>query len=75
MLGGHHAEEAHLAHLVHDVAVEALVAEGGFHPRHQLVLGEIPRRVADHAFLVGQLAFEVERVFPVEIGGGHGTTP
>ena len=34
----HDAEEAHLAHLVHDLAVEALIAEGGFDARAKLVL-------------------------------------
>ena len=67
----HDAEEAHVAHLVHDLAVEAFLAEGRFHPWHQLVLGKSPGRIADHPLLAAQVAFEVERVFPVERDFGH----
>ena len=64
------AEQAELAHLGDDLAVEALLAVGGEHARKQLVLRIAARAVAHHALLLGQLAFEVERVLPVEGGVG-----
>ena len=70
------AEEAERAHLAHDLAVEALLAIGREHAREQLVLRIAARGVAHHALLFGELAFEVERVLPVEgrilDGGGLG---
>ena len=62
------AEQAQRAHLGHDVAVEALLAVGREHAREQLVLRIAARGVAHHALLLGELAFEVERILPVERG-------
>ncbi len=62
------AEEAKRAHLGDDLAVEALVAIGRDHARKKLLLRIGARGVAHHALLVGQLAFEVEGVLPVERG-------
>ena len=62
------AEQAERAHLGHDRAVEPLLAVGQQHARHQLVLRIAARGVAHHALFFGQLAFEVERVLPVERG-------
>ena len=60
------AEQAELAHLAHDLAVEPLVEIGGGHARLQLLLRIALGRVADEPLLVGQLVIEVERVLPVE---------
>ena len=38
------------------------------HPRRQLVFAKGPRQIPDHALVLGKLAFEVERVFPIEFG-------
>ena len=45
-----------------------LLAIGVEHARHQLVLRIVARGVAHHALFLGQLAFEIERVLPVEVG-------
>uniref|UniRef100_A0A0N4Z3S3 LigA n=1 Tax=Parastrongyloides trichosuri TaxID=131310 RepID=A0A0N4Z3S3_PARTI len=48
----HGAEEAHLAHLRHDGAVERLVTEGGDDARQQGLARIGPRRVLNHPLLV-----------------------
>ena len=63
------AEQPERAHLGHDLAVEALLAKGGEHARKQLLLRIAARGVAHHALVLGQLAFELERVLPVVAGG------
>ena len=60
------AEEAHLAHLGHDRAIEGLVTEGRDNARQEPVAGVGPGRVADHAFVVGQAAVEIKGVIPAE---------
>ena len=62
------AEQAERAHLGQELLVDLLLAPGEPHPRHQLVLREAARAVAHHALFLGQIAFEVERVLPVEFG-------
>ena len=62
------AEQAERAHLGQQLLVDPLLAPGEPHPRHQLVLGERPRAVAHHALFLGQVAVEIERVLPVEVG-------
>ena len=62
-----HVERAHLAE---DRRVGVFVAEHLEHARRQLVLAVGARGVAHHAFFVGQLLFEEERVAPVETGFG-----
>ena len=66
------AEEAEFAHLGHDVAVEALLAEGGQHTRHELALRVVARRVAHHALLLVERALEGQRIGPVEHRAGSG---
>ncbi len=77
------AEKAERRHLADDLAVEALLAVGGEHARKQLVLRIGARGVAHHALVLGELAFEVERIVPagrwlgaggfrlVFLGGAH----
>ena len=60
------AEQAVRAHLGQQLLVDLLLAPGEAHARHQLVLREVAHAVADHALFFGQLAFEIERVLPVE---------
>ncbi len=67
------AEQPERAHLGQQVAVDLLLAIGLDHPRHQLVLRKAARGVAHHALLFGQLAFEIERILPVEMGVLDGT--
>jgi hypothetical protein len=62
------AQQPEFAHLVHDLAVEALVAEGRDDARHQPLLGIGPRGVADHALVLRELLLEMKRVLPVEGG-------
>jgi hypothetical protein len=58
LLGQRRAEEAELAHLVHDLAVEVLVAIGLKHPRQQLLLAVVVGRIADEPLLLAQLVGE-----------------
>ena len=60
------AEKAGGAHLVHDLAVEALLAKGREHARPELVLGVGAGGIADEALLRAQLIVEAEGVGPVE---------
>ena len=60
------AEEPEMAHLVDDLAIEALFAIGGEHAREQFLLRIGARGVAHHALVLGELALEIERVLPVE---------
>ena len=60
------AEQTERAHLAHDRRIVVLVAIGLEHARKQLFLGVVARGVAHHALFLGQLAFEVERIVPVE---------
>ena len=60
------AEQPELAHLAHDLAVEALVEIGRGDARLQLLLRIAFGRVADEPLLVGQLMIEIERIRPVE---------
>ena len=66
LLGDGRAEQAEGAHLGHDLAVEAVLAERGQHPRLEPRLGVVARGVADEPLLLGQLVFEQQRVRPVE---------
>ena len=66
------AEEAQRSHFLHDCGIEALLAIVEEDARKQLVLGIAARGVAHHAFFRGELAFEVERIVPVEVGLGAG---
>ncbi len=59
-------EESERAHLVHDLAVEALLAERALDARHELALRIGARAVAHHALVLGQLLLEEQRVLPVE---------
>jgi hypothetical protein len=66
------AEEAQRSHFLHDGGIEALLAIIEEDTGKQLVLGIAARGVAHHAFFRGELAFEVERIVPVEVGLGAG---
>src|SRR5512144_1801092 len=69
-------EETERAHLAQHFRLEALMAIGFDHTRHQLVLRVRARGIAHHAFFLAELLFEEQRVFPVENGlaerGIHG---
>ena len=65
------AEQAELAHLAQDLAVEMLVEIGGGDARLQLLLRIALGRVADEPLLVGQLMVEIERIRPVERKDGR----
>src|SRR6185437_1428643 len=56
----------HLAHLVHDLAMEFLVPVGFQHARHQLVLAVFLRGIADRALVLAELGIEAQRVIPLE---------
>ena len=60
------AEQAELAHLGQHVGIVFLLAVGLDDARHQVVLRKAARGVAHHALFFGQLAFEIERIFPDE---------
>ena len=65
------AEKSQFAHLGENLAVKTLLAIGREDARKQLALRIVARGVAHHALLFGKLAFEIERVLPVE-GGRNG---
>ena len=67
--GDRDAEQAHLAHLAHDLGVEVFLAVGLEHARHQLRLRVGRGRLADQALFLGQLIGEKKRVFPIEAAG------
>jgi hypothetical protein len=60
------AEKAQSPHLAQDLRLEALVAIGLDHARHEFVLRISARRIAHHALLFSELFFEQQRIFPVE---------
>ena len=71
------AEQAELAHLAHDLAVETLVEIGAGDARLELVLRIALGGVADQPLLVAQLVIEIERILPVErqdCGLAHGVS-
>src|SRR5439155_2353137 len=61
-------EEAQLAHLQEDLAVESLVAVRLEDARHQLFLAVLARHVADASLVVRELLVEPEWVVPREPG-------
>jgi hypothetical protein len=61
-------KKAERAHLGDDGAIETLLAVIEEHAREQLVLRVAARGVTHHALFFGELAFEVERVLPIERG-------
>ena len=60
------AEQAELAHLRHDRAVEALVPIGLEYARHQLFLAVGAGGVAQHALVLRELVVEEKRILPIE---------
>ena len=61
------SEQAKLAHLAHDFAVEDFMAVGLGDAAHQFVLTIGARRIADHPLFVSQLIFQQKRIFPHEM--------
>src|SRR6516165_5211372 len=62
------SEQAERAHLGDDGAIETLLAVVHEHAWEQLVLRIAARGLAHHALFLGELAFEIERILPVEGG-------
>ena len=60
------ADQAERAHFADDIGIEFAVAIGREHAREQLLLRIIARGVAHHALFLGELAFEAERIVPLE---------
>jgi len=59
-------EQAKLAHLRQQVWIIFFVAECFDDTRHQIALRKATGAVAHHTLLFGQLAFQIERIFPNE---------
>ena len=59
-------EQAEFAKLPDDVAIEFLLAIRHQNSRHQLFLTIRARRIADHAFVVRELAFQQQRIVPLK---------
>jgi hypothetical protein len=72
-VGHGRAEQAELAHLAHDLAVEILVEIGFGDARLQPLLRIAFGRVADEPLLVGKLRVERERIRPVEASASSGS--
>src|SRR3546814_4994018 len=62
------AEEAEFAELAHHLAVEALVPVELEDARHESLLREVARRVADLTFVPRKLLIPQKRVFPDAAG-------
>ena len=71
------AQEAQLAHLAHDFAVEALFAVGGQHARQQLVLTVGAGAVAHHALFFSELRIQQQGIVPLKRRAriGHDGSP
>ena len=73
------AQQPERPHLAEDGRIGLLVAERFQDARRELFLRVAPRGIAHHAFLLGQLVFQQQRVVPLErcfalrggTGGGH----
>jgi hypothetical protein len=63
------AEKAQFAHLVHDLAIETLLAVRGQDAREQLFLAVGAGAVAHQALVLAEFLLEQQRVGPVEFGG------
>ncbi len=61
-------EESERAHLAEDRGIGLLVAESLEHPRRELALSVGARGIAHHAFLLGELRLEQQRIVPGELG-------
>jgi hypothetical protein len=68
VFGDRGAEQAERAHVGDDAAVEPFLPVVHEHARKELVLRIAARGVAHHALFLGEFAFEVERILPVERG-------
>ncbi len=66
-LGNGRGEQAELAHFIENIPVEALVPVHFEHPGHQLVLGIIPRGIANQPLFLAELVIEKERIVPLEL--------
>jgi len=74
-LGDGRTEQASFAHLAEDRRIGLLVAERLQHARGQSVGGKASGAVTHHAFFVGELLIEQQRVLPVEAClAGHGAS-
>src|SRR5690554_4419563 len=62
------AQQTQFTHLVHDVAIEVLVAVGLQHAWHQFFLAVIVSGLQDHALIFVKLVDQAERVFPGDGG-------
>ena len=69
------AEQAELAHLAEDLAIDPLEPVGLADPRHQLLLRVVARGRLDQALVLRQLEIEPERVVPGELGPGLARGP
>ena len=73
-----HAEEACLAHQAEERRIGLLLEIGALDARPQFLRREFARRVADHPLVLGELAFEEQRIVPLEgaearaVMAGHG---
>ena len=65
------AEQAKLAHLAHDLAVELLLEIGVRYARLQLVLGIAFGSIANEPLLIVELMLEIEWIRPVERKDGR----
>ena len=72
LLGNGGTQQAHLAHFGKDAGIGLFLTVGGHDPGLQLLLRKSAGGIAQHAFFLGQLVFQAERVLPVkpvQIGG------
>jgi len=82
-LGQRRSEQSQGAHLSQDLPIEALLAIGHQHARHQLLLRILAGGCTDQAFVFVELLLEKQRIRPVEGGPsggggglvGHGSAP
>ena len=66
---GHNTEQPLGTHLGHDLAVKSLGFKSLFHARRKLIFSKTAHTIPDHALILAEMAFQIERVFPVKFSG------
>src|SRR5271166_903071 len=61
-----HSVQPRFAHHAKQLGVGLLLEIGLLDPGRELFGGEVPRRVADHALVLGELSLEQQRIVPLE---------
>ncbi len=80
LLRQRHPEQARFAHQPEQLRVGLFLEISLSNARRELLCGEVPRRVADHPLVLGELGLEQQRIVPLEgaeirsVKGAHRNT-